>query len=150
MEAFSDSAKKSKSLTTQTDDELKSKVVLLKRKPGDFDPERVSWWEKGERVPFLFVALAFDLVSGESGRIVITDILCNMLRTVIATTPDDLVATVYLAANEIAPAHEGVELGIGEGSIVKTISEAFGRTEAHVKNLNTVSMYDQFSKKKNP
>lgn len=60
-----------------------------------------------------------------------------MLRTVIATTPDDLVATVYLAANEIAPAHEAVELGIGEGSIVKTISEAFGRTEAHVKKLNT-------------
>lgn len=75
VEAFSDSAKKSKSLTTQTDDELKSKVVLLKRKPGDFDPERVSWWEKGERVPFLFVALAFDLVSGESGRIVITDMI---------------------------------------------------------------------------
>ncbi|KAL0794778.1 hypothetical protein Bca101_066155 [Brassica carinata] len=131
-------AKKSRSLT-QTDkiEELKSKVLLLKKKPGEFDPERVSCWEKGERVPFLFVALAFDLISAESGRIVITDILCNMLRTVIATTSDDLVATVYLAANEIAPAHEGVELGIGEGSIIKAISEAFGRTEAHVKKLNT-------------
>ncbi|KAH0913488.1 hypothetical protein HID58_036809 [Brassica napus] len=118
VEAFSDSAKPRSSIAkksrtlSQTDkvDELKSRIVLLKRKPGEFDPERVACWEKGERVPFLFVALAFDLVSAESGRIVITDILCNMLRTVIATTPDDLVATVYLAANEIAPAHEG-ELG---------------------------------------
>ncbi|KAF3498065.1 hypothetical protein DY000_02058058 [Brassica cretica] len=131
-------AKKSRSLT-QADkiEEMKSKIALLKKKPGDFDPERVSCWEKGERVPFLFIALAFDLISAESGRIVITDILCNMLRTVIATTPDDLVATVYLAANEIAPAHEGVELGIGEGSIIKAISEAFGRTESQVKKLNT-------------
>ena len=132
-------AKKSRSLT-QADkiEEMKSKIALLKKKHGDFDPERVSCWEKRERVPFLFIALAFDLISAESGRIVITDILCNMLRTVIATTPDDLVATVYLAANEIAPAHEGVELGIGEGSIIKAISEAFGRTESQVKKLNTV------------
>lgn len=132
-------AKKSRTLT-QTDkiEELKSKIASLKKKPGEFDPERVACWEIGERVPFLFVALAFDLISAESGRIVITDILCNMLRTVIATTPDDLVATVYLAANEIAPAHEGVELGIGEGSIIKAISEAFGRTEAQVKKQNTV------------
>lgn len=131
--------KKARTLSkTDKIDEMKSKIGLLKKKPNDFDPEKVSCWEKGERVPFLFLALAFDLISNESGRIVITDILCNMLRTVIATTPEDLVATVYLAANEIAPAHEGVELGIGEGTIIKAISEAFGRTEDHVKKQNTV------------
>ncbi|CAA0178109.1 unnamed protein product [Arabidopsis thaliana] len=128
-------AKKAKTLSKT--DEMKSKIGLLKKKPNDFDPEKMSCWEKGERVPFLFVALAFDLISNESGRIVITDILCNMLRTVIATTPEDLVATVYLSANEIAPAHEGVELGIGESTIIKAISEAFGRTEDHVKKQNT-------------
>lgn len=113
--------------------QLKSKIGLLKKKPGDFDPENLSCWEKGERVPFMFLSLAFDLIALESGRIVITDILCNMLRTVIATTPEDLLPTVYLAANEIAPAHEGVKLGIGKGSsIIKAISEAFGRTEAQV------------------
>ncbi|CAA7057484.1 unnamed protein product [Microthlaspi erraticum] len=86
----------------------------------------------------MFLALAFDLISVESGRIVITDILCNMLRTVIATTPEDLLPTLYLASNEIAPAHEGVKLGIGKGSsIIKAISEAFGRTEAQVVQQNT-------------
>ncbi|KAG7656928.1 DNA ligase ATP-dependent C-terminal [Arabidopsis suecica] len=117
---------------------LKSKFGLLKKKPSDFDPEKVSCWEKRERVPFMFLSLAFDLIAAESGRIVITHILCNMLRTVIATTPDDLLPTVYLAANEIAPAHEGIKLGMGKGSyIIKAISEAFGRTESHVEQQYT-------------
>ncbi|VVB12006.1 unnamed protein product [Arabis nemorensis] len=92
--------------------QLKSRTGLLKKKPDDFDPETV-------------------------GRTAITDILCNLLRTVMATTPEDLVPTVYLAANEIAPAHQGVKLGIGTDSIIKAISQAFGRTESHVKKLNT-------------
>lgn len=131
---ISDSAKPKSDRVT----ELKSKIGLLKKKPADFDPSKVSCWDKGERVPFMFLSLAFDLIALESGRIVITDILCNMLRTVIATTPDDLLPTVYLAANEIAPAHEGVKLGIGKGSsIIKAISEAFGRTKAQVKQQYT-------------
>ncbi|XP_021910323.1 DNA ligase 1-like [Carica papaya] len=113
--------------------ELKSKVGLLKKKAADFDPKKVACWGKGERVPFLFLSLAFDMISNETGRIVITDIVCNMLRTVIDTTPADLVAVVYLAANKVAPAHEGLELGIGDASIIKALSEAFGRTEAQVK-----------------
>ncbi|CAE5959716.1 unnamed protein product [Arabidopsis arenosa] len=131
---ISDSAKPKSDRVT----ELKSKIGLLKKKPGDFDPSKVSCWDKGERVPFMFLSLVFDLIAVENGRIVITDILCNMLRTVIATTPQDLLPTVYLAANEIAPAHEGVKLGIGKGSsIIKAISEAFGRTKAQVKQQYT-------------
>ncbi|XWS29030.1 hypothetical protein CRYUN_Cryun25bG0121800 [Craigia yunnanensis] len=114
--------------------ELKGKFGLLKKKPAEFDPKMVACWEKGERVPFLFLCLAFDLISNETGRIVITDIICNMLRTVIDTTPDDLAATVYLAANKVAPAHEGLELGIGDASIIKALAEACGRTESQVKS----------------
>ena len=51
-------------------------------------------------------------------RIVIAMIVCNMLRTVIQTSPDYLVLVVYLLANRIAPAHEGLELGIGGASII--------------------------------
>lgn len=49
------------------------------------------------------------------------------------TTPEDLLALVYLLANRVAPAHEGVELGIGEAMIIKALAEAFGRTEKQVK-----------------
>ncbi|PON66474.1 DNA ligase, ATP-dependent, N-terminal [Parasponia andersonii] len=113
--------------------ELKGKIGQLKRKSGDFDPKSVACWKEGERVPFLFLCLAFDLIANETGRIVITDIVCNMLRTVMHTTPDDLVAVVYLSANRIAPAHEGLELGIGDASIIKALAEACGRTETQVK-----------------
>ncbi|XP_038900960.1 DNA ligase 1 isoform X2 [Benincasa hispida] len=112
---------------------LKSSIPELKRKAKDFNSKNVACWKEGERVPFLFLCLGFDMISEESSRIIITDIVCNMLRTVMDTTPDDLVSTVYLLANKIAPAHEGLELGIGDASIIKALSEAFGRTEAQVK-----------------
>ncbi|KAM0996675.1 hypothetical protein ACFX14_006744 [Malus domestica] len=114
-------------------EELKSRMPLLKKKGREFDPKLVANWGQGERIPFVFVCLVFDLIDKETGRIVITDIVCNMLRTVMYTTPEDLVPMIYLAANRIAPAHEGLELGIGDGSIIKALAEACGRTEAHVK-----------------
>ncbi|XP_024031443.1 DNA ligase 1 isoform X2 [Morus notabilis] len=114
--------------------QLKSKIAQLKRKAGDFDPKLIDCLKEGEKVPFLFLCLAFDLIANETGRIVITDIVCNTLRTVMHTTPDDLAAVVYLSANRIAPAHEGLELGIGDASIIKALAEACGGTEKQVKN----------------
>ncbi|KAL2507040.1 DNA ligase 1 [Forsythia ovata] len=108
-------------------------IVELKKKATSFDPKRAAYWGKGERIPFMFVAKTFDAISKESGRILITEIVCNMLRTVIEMTPDDLVAVVYLLANRIAPAHEGLELGIGDSSIIKALAEACGTKEAHIK-----------------
>ncbi|KAM0005580.1 putative DNA ligase (ATP) [Helianthus debilis subsp. tardiflorus] len=81
----------------------------------------------------MFVVKVFDEISRLSGRIVITEMVCNMLRTVVRTTPDDLVVVVYLLANRIAPAHEGLELGIGDASLIKALAEACGANEAHIK-----------------
>ncbi|XP_024637551.2 DNA ligase 1 isoform X2 [Medicago truncatula] len=114
--------------------ELKEKVPELKKKPENFDPSSVVCWEKNKPVPFLFLSLAFDLISKERGRIVITEIVCNLLRTVIHATPDDLVPVVYLSANKIAPAYKGLELGIGDASIIRALADACGRTEKHIKS----------------
>ncbi|KAL2511193.1 DNA ligase 1 [Abeliophyllum distichum] len=108
-------------------------VTELQKKAASFDVKRAAYWGRGERVPFMFVVKAFDAISKESGRIAITEIVCNVLRTVVETTPDDLVAVVYLLANRIASAHEGLELGIGDASIIKALAEACGTKEAHVK-----------------
>ncbi|XP_045827870.1 DNA ligase 1-like isoform X2 [Trifolium pratense] len=113
--------------------ELKELIPQLKKKPPSFDPSSVVCWEKNKPVPFLFLCLAFDMINEESGRIVKTDIVCNLLRTVIYTTPEDLVPVVYLSANRIAPAHEGLELGIGDASIIKALAEACGRTEQQIR-----------------
>ncbi|KAL9253223.1 DNA ligase 1-like protein [Drosera capensis] len=109
------------------------RVGNLRKKAGEFEPRSAAWWEDGERVPFLFVAKAFDLVANESGRLTITDIVCNLLRTVIEVTPNDLLPVVYLLANKIAAAHKGLELGIGDASIIKALAEACGRKEEHIK-----------------
>ncbi|KAI5016719.1 hypothetical protein ZWY2020_006570 [Hordeum vulgare] len=108
-------------------------TLELKKKGSEFDPMAAAYWKPRDPVPFLFLARALDLISNESGRIVITEILSNVFRTIIATTPEDLLATVYLSANRIAPPHEGTELGIGDTSIIRALSEAYGRKEEHVK-----------------
>lgn len=101
-------------------------LLELKKKVASFDPKKTAYWKTEERVLFMYVAKALDAISKESGRIVITEIVCNMLRTVTDTTPEDLVAVVCLSANRIAAAHEGLELGIGGASIIKALAESCG------------------------
>ncbi|URD98470.1 DNA ligase [Musa troglodytarum] len=113
--------------------EEKNPTLDLKKKCSDFNPKKAASWKDGEPVPFLFLARALELISNESRRIAITEIICNVFRTVIATTPGDLLATVYLSANRIAAPHEGIELGIGDASLVKALAEAYGRKEEQVK-----------------
>ncbi|KAF3327943.1 DNA ligase 1-like protein [Carex littledalei] len=118
----------------ESDPSQEKKASLeLKKKGENFDPKKAAFWKPGEPVPFRFLAYALDLISNESGRIVITEILSNVFRTVMATTPGDLLATVYLAANRIAPPHEGTELGIGDASLIKALGEAYGRNDDQVK-----------------
>ncbi|KAJ8649036.1 hypothetical protein MRB53_002059 [Persea americana] len=113
---------------------IDDRIAALRKKPIDFKPHSAAFWKEGESIPFLFLARALDLIAGETGRIVITEILCNVFRTVMATTPQDLTAAVYLSANRIAPSHEGVELGIGDAALIKALAEAYGRKEEHIKN----------------
>lgn len=61
------------------------------------------------------------------------EILANFFRSVILLSPSDLVACVYLSLNQLAPAYEGLELGIAETSLMKVIAQTTGRTLAQVK-----------------
>ncbi|KAL5709917.1 hypothetical protein ACHQM5_020541 [Ranunculus cassubicifolius] len=132
----SDLNPKAKELVKKKDDRpvnLEESIAQLKKKPSEFKPKSAAYWKAGDPVPFLFLARAFDLIDNESGRIAITEILCNAFRTVIAMNPKDLIAVVYLAANKIAPAHEGIELGIGDSYIIKALAEAYGRKDDQIK-----------------
>ena len=53
--------------------------------------------------------------------------LCNFFRSVIVLTPDELLPCVYLCLNKLAPAYEGVELGIGETVLMKAIAQCTGK-----------------------
>lgn len=48
-------------------------------------------------------------------------------------TPSELLASLYLCTNRVSPAHEGVELGIGDATLIKALGEATGRKEANIK-----------------
>ncbi|RZC90919.1 hypothetical protein C5167_028753 [Papaver somniferum] len=106
---------------------IDEKIAFLKKKESDFLPKSAAFWKDGESIPFMFLARAFDLISVESAKNVKINILCNVFRTVIATTPGDLVSFVYLSANKIYPAHDGTELGISKATILESFCEAYGK-----------------------
>lgn len=57
-------------------------------------------------------------------RLVITRILIGAFRAVIASTPGDLLPMIYLCTNRVAPAHVGLELGIGDATLIKVCEVA--------------------------
>jgi len=65
--------------------------------------------------------------------------LSTFFRKVLIKNPSDLIHVVYLAANDVAPSYDCVELGVGESFLIKAIGEACG-TEAKIikKKLETI------------
>ncbi|KAM7527997.1 hypothetical protein LguiB_031407 [Lonicera macranthoides] len=65
--------------------------------------------------------------------------------------PNDLVLIVYLLANKIAPAHKGLELGIGDSLISKACAKAFGTTAKQIEEDEEVMCMDtvKYEKGKN-
>lgn len=123
----------SSSISKELIADLKERILLLNSSPSKFDPCTAAYWEKGKPVPFLFLCLAFNLIGEEDGRIKKTEIACNLLRTVIHATPEDLLPIVYLFFGTLAPPQEGLELRIGEPTVNTVIAEAYGTTEKRIK-----------------
>lgn len=92
-------------------------------------------WTKGKPVPYKFLADAFSKVEEISGRLEIQAILSEVFRAVIDTTPKDLVPLIYLCVNKLAPAHEGIELGIGESVLLKALSDVTGKSVSALRAL---------------
>ena len=52
----------------------------------------------------------------------IIEILSNFFRSVIVLSPDDLLPSIYLCLNKLAPAYENLELGVAETTLMKVNS----------------------------
>ena len=100
-----------------------------------YDPEAAVDWKKGDPTPYLYLANVFENISETTKRLEIAEMLTNAFRTILAASPghEDLLAAVYLASNSIAPQHEGIDLGIGDATLIKALAEATGRKEAAIK-----------------
>lgn len=100
----------------------------------DYDPLQSACWTKGQKVPYIALAKTFEEIEKVSARLKSIEILSNFLSSVIVLSPDDLVSCVYLCLNKLAPAYEGIELGIGENLLMKVVSQATGRSMEQIKS----------------
>ncbi|KAF3770349.1 hypothetical protein M406DRAFT_59377 [Cryphonectria parasitica EP155] len=91
-------------------------------------------WKPGEPVPYAALCKTFSLIELTTKRLEIQAHCSLFLRQVLRLTPDDMVPTILLMINKLAPDYAGIELGIGESSIMKAIGETTGRTLAVIKN----------------
>lgn len=98
-----------------------------------YHPVNDAFWVAGENVPYLALTKTFELIEEISGRLRMIEVLANFFRSVIALSPQDLVACVYLCQNQLAPAYVGLELGIAETSLMKIIAQTTGRSLAQIR-----------------
>ncbi|KAK3943071.1 DNA ligase 1 [Diplogelasinospora grovesii] len=90
-------------------------------------------WKPGEPVPYAALCTTFSLIELTTKRLIIMEYCSLFLRQVLRLTPDDLLPTVLLMINKLAPDYAGIELGIGESLIMKAIGETTGRSLAVIK-----------------
>lgn len=86
-------------------------------------------------VPYADVCNIFQEIESTSSRLSIIDICSNFFTRIVKEDSRNLVPTTYLFINKLGPDYEpGMELGLGEGLLMKTISESCGKSLVQVKN----------------
>ncbi|KAF8067164.1 lig1 [Scenedesmus sp. PABB004] len=76
-------------------------------------------WPAGKPVPYAFLTDTFEAIASTSKRLECTGLLTGAFRAILASTPGDLLPAIYLCTNRVAPAHTGVELGVGDALLIK-------------------------------
>uniref|UniRef100_A0A452G7D9 DNA ligase n=1 Tax=Capra hircus TaxID=9925 RepID=A0A452G7D9_CAPHI len=79
-------------------------------------------------LPYLILTeMSGGLTPVPSSRLRMVETLSNLLRSVVALSPADLLPVLYLSLNRLGPPQQGLELGIGEGILLKAVAQATGR-----------------------
>lgn len=79
------------------------------------------------------MAKTLEMIEDTSSRLKMIEILANFFRSVIANSKSDLLPCIYLCLNKIAPAYEGIELGVAETTLMKAIANTTGRSMQQIK-----------------
>ncbi|XP_054553245.1 DNA ligase 1 isoform X2 [Talpa occidentalis] len=93
----------------------------------NYHPVEDACWLPGRKVPYLAVARTFEKIEEVSARLRMVETLSNLLRSVVALSPPDLLPILYLSLNRLGPPQEGLELGVGDGVLLKAVAQATGR-----------------------
>ncbi|XP_056017294.1 DNA ligase 1-like [Ostrea edulis] len=117
-----------------SDKSVKNLSSIKKEEDSGYNPAKTNYhplddavWKHADKVPYLALAKTFEAIENISGRLKTIEILSNFFRSVMALSSNDLLQCVYLCLNKLAPAYEGLELGIGETVLMKAIAQATGR-----------------------
>uniref|UniRef100_A0A8V0XDH7 DNA ligase 1 n=1 Tax=Gallus gallus TaxID=9031 RepID=A0A8V0XDH7_CHICK len=109
--------------------------------PSQYDPSRSGYhpvqdacWGHGRSVPYLAVARTFERIEEASSRLKIIEILTNLLRSVVALSPSELLPCLLLCLNRPGAPSEGLELGIGETLLTRALAQATGRQLAQIRS----------------
>ncbi|KAL0664302.1 hypothetical protein Bca4012_101140 [Brassica carinata] len=103
-------------------------------------------WRDGQRAPYIHLVRTFASVEGEKGKIKAMSMLCNMFRSVLALSPEDVLPSVYLCTNKIAADHENIELNIGGSLISAALEEACGISRSTMRRCDVAQLCRQTQK----
>ncbi|GAB5581847.1 DNA ligase 1 isoform X4 [Prionailurus iriomotensis] len=114
--------------------------ILRPLDPSGYNPAKNNYhpvddacWKPGQKVPYLAVARTFEKIEEVSARLRMVETLSNLLRSVVALSPPDLLPILYLSLNRLGPPQQGLELGVGDGVLLKAVAQATGRQLESVK-----------------
>lgn len=110
-------------------------ATLVSLPPEKYSPIEHACWKLGQPAPYLHLARTFDLVEGEKGKIKAASMLCNMFRSLLALSPEDVIPAVYLCTNKIAADHENMELNIGGSIVTSAMEEACGTSRSKIRAM---------------
>ncbi|KAK8694450.1 hypothetical protein V6N13_072002 [Hibiscus sabdariffa] len=100
-----------------------------------YKPIEHACWRSGQPAPYVHLARTFDLVGSEKGKIKATSMLCNMFRSLLALSPEDVLPAVYLCTHKIAADHENIELNIGGSLVTSALEEACGTNRSKIRDM---------------
>ncbi|XP_029155818.1 DNA ligase 1 isoform X2 [Nylanderia fulva] len=113
--------------------EVKSSNQSYNPSISGYHPINNACWKQGDKTPYNAFTRTLELIEETSARLKIVEILSNYFRSVIVLSPVDLLPSVYLCLNQLAPAYEGIELGVADMNLMKAIAQCTGRTLAQIK-----------------
>lgn len=87
------------------------------------------------KVPYSDLCNLFEEIEGTSSRLAIIKLCSDFFIKIMKEDPQNLIPVTYLFINKLGPDYEpGLELGLGENLLMKTISESCGKSMQQIKN----------------